>query len=304
VVFHGVALANQTQIVFDDVLPLSPLHPGDADPTDNWITIGELTTYGAAWKRGNPWGLPPPPQPIQPDYLIRGIELWYGGEHYDLDLSIPNAPFWWVNLTNAVAPGEVPTTIRPGSTAFNGTAVVSLPASFQPGVPITVTIISMPRSFVLNYALEHQPPDGWTVLTNSISYGGSFDAARGKVKWGPFFENTPRTNSYQVVPPLDAGAVGRFVGGAAFDGVTADFVGPRETVRNGNPPARFSSVRLSPGGVELTLQGGDGVVTIQSSTDLIEWSPVETLATSGGSVVFMDSSATNRVQSFYRAVWQ
>jgi len=35
VVFHGVALANETQIVFDDVLPLSPLHPGDVSPNDN-----------------------------------------------------------------------------------------------------------------------------------------------------------------------------------------------------------------------------------------------------------------------------
>src|SRR5207249_3377840 len=74
VVFHGVALANETQIIFDDVLPLSPLHPADAGPTDNWLTIGELTTYGAAWKSGHPWGLPPPPKPILPEYLIRGIE--------------------------------------------------------------------------------------------------------------------------------------------------------------------------------------------------------------------------------------
>src|SRR5204863_8390289 len=123
---------------------------------------------------GQPQGLPPPPQPIRPEYQVRAIELWYGGEHYDLHLTITNAPFWWVNLTNAVAPGDVPIAIQPGSGAFNGTAVVSLPPSFQPGVPITVTIISRPDSFVLNYALEDQPPEGWTVLANSISYGGSF----------------------------------------------------------------------------------------------------------------------------------
>jgi len=193
------------------------------------MTISELTTYGAAWKRGDPWGLPPPPQPIQPEYLMRGIELWHGGEHYDLVTSITNAPFWWVNLTNAVAPGDVPIAIQPGSIALNGTAVVSMTNSFQPGVPITVTIISKPNLSVLNYALEDKPPEGWTVTANSISYGGSFDALLGKVKWGPFFENTPRTNSYQVIPPLDAVRLGEFVGGAAFDGQTANFIGERFT---------------------------------------------------------------------------
>src|SRR5207237_3638624 len=158
------------------------------------------------------------------------------------------------------------------------------------------TITSTPDSFVLNYALEDQPPKGWKVLTNSISYGGAFDALRGKVKWGPFFENTPRTNSYQVIPPLDAVA-GRFVfvGGVAFDEQTADFIGPRETVRNG-----FSSVRVLAGGVELTLQGGSGVFTLESSTDLINWSVVRTVPTSGAPVVFLDPSATNRLWSFYR----
>src|SRR5205814_1145692 len=176
--------------------------------------------------------------------------------------------------------------------------------SFQAGVPITVTITATPASSVLNYALEDQPPEGWTVLTNSISYGGAYDVSRGKVKWGPFFENTPRTNSYQVTPPLDAGVVARFVGGAAFDGQTADF-GPREIVRNGNPPPRFSSVRVLPGGVELTVQGGGvGVFTIQSSTDLIGWSLVETLPTAGAPVVFVDPSAANRTRTFYRVLWQ
>ena len=97
----------------------------------------------------------------------------------------------------------------------------------------------------------------------------------------------------------------QFVGGAAFDGQTADSIGPREIVRSGNPPPQFSSVRVLSGGLELTLQGGGvGVFTIQSSTDLIVWDPVATNATSGASVVFLDSSATNRTRCFYRLLWQ
>jgi hypothetical protein len=60
-----------------------------------------------------------------------------------------------------------------------------------------------------------------------------------------------------------------------------------------------------PGGLELTLQGGGaGLFTIQSSTDLIDWNLVGTVPTSGGPVVFVDTSATNRIRSFYRVVWQ
>ena len=57
-------------------------------------------------------------------------------------------------------------------------------------------------------------------------------------------------------------------------------------------------------GVELTLQGGSGVFTLESSTDLINWSLVRTFPTSGGPVVFVDLSATNRTQTFYRLKWQ
>jgi hypothetical protein len=303
--FQGTAFANHSESAVggDHLIDPSQLHPGDVDPLDGWMTIGELTAYGAAWKRGGEWPLPP--QPVQPDYIIRAIELWLGGERYGFDASITNAPFWWVNLTNAVPAGDIPIAIQPGSTTFKGTAVVAMPASFQPGVPFTVTITSTPAASVLNYALEDQPPEGWTVLTDSISYGGSYDALRGKVKWGPFFENFPRTNSYQVSPPLDAGAVGQFVGGAAFDGETAAFIGPRQIVRSGNPPPRFALVRLLPAGLELTLQGGGvGVVKLQSSTDLIVWEPVATNATFGEPVIFVDSSVTNRVRCFYRALWQ
>lgn len=152
--------------------------------------------------------------------------------------------------------------------------------------------------------LEDRPPEGWTVIPASITDGGRFDALRGKVKWGPFSDDTPRTNSYQVIPPLDAGAEGLFVGGVAFDGETADFIGPRLTVRSGNPAPRISAVRILSGGVELTLQGGGGVYTVLRSADLIGWDPAGTVPTAGGPVVFVDTSATNRIRTFYRVLWQ
>jgi len=305
----GVAFADGSPrlLAGDYLLDVVPLHPADISSVDGWMTIGEVTAYVAAWRGGGLWPCvgPDPLGLVRNDFLERAVELWLGGEHYGFDPTLTNAPLWWVNLTNAVPPEEVPIAVRPGSTNAPGTAFVSLPGSFLPGVPITVMIVVRPGPIVLNYAVEDRPPDGWTVLPSSISDGGLFDPLRGKVKWGPFSDNTPRTNSYRVTPPLDAGEVGRFVGGAAFDGQTADFTGPRDTLRSGNPPPRFSSVRLLPGGLELTLQGGgNGVFTVERSTDLIGWTQVGTVPTDGGPVVFTDPSATNRVASFYRVLWQ
>jgi len=304
--FDGIALANEARSAVggDHVIGLSPLHPCDADPIDGWITIGELTAYGAAWKQGDLWGVPSPPQAIQPEYLIRAIELWLGGELYGLDSSFTNAPFWWVNLTNAVPPSDVPVPIQPGSVASDGSAVVTMPQSFQPGVPMTVAITVTPKGGVLNYAAEDRPPEGWEVLPASISVGGGFDALRGKVKWGPFFTNAPLTLSYQVVPPANAGDVGRFVGGAAFDGVTADFVGPREIIRSGDQLPRFTSVRLISDAPELRIQGPAGRVSIESSTNLVNWAPLATLTNNSALPPYVDTSATNRTWNFYRAVWQ
>jgi hypothetical protein len=63
------------------------------------------------------------------------------------------------------------------------------------------------------YAVEDQPPVNWVV--GRISEGGSYDAISRKIKFGPYFDLTPRTLSYEVTPPSTE------TSGATFNGVTS-----------------------------------------------------------------------------------
>lgn len=95
-------------------------------------------------------------------------------------------------------------------------AVRQLPAGYAPGSRFTVTITAGPAANVGVYAVEDGPPAGWTV--GSINNSGSFDAPNGKVKFGPFFDATVRTLTYEVTPPTNATGILTFVGTASGDG--------------------------------------------------------------------------------------
>jgi hypothetical protein len=92
----------------------------------------------------------------------------------------------------------------------------TLPPGYAPGMPFTVTLKAIPNSQVISWAVEDHPPAGWTV--GVISHGGQFDATFGKVKFGPFMNNEPRTLTYAVTPPENAAGIYEFSGSASFDG--------------------------------------------------------------------------------------
>jgi hypothetical protein len=79
-----------------------------------------------------------------------------------------------------------------------------------------VSVEVTPPAGTLAQAVEDEPPDGWTVGT--INSSGVFDAATGKVKWGPFFDASPRTLTYALTPPGSASGRATFTGAASFDG--------------------------------------------------------------------------------------
>lgn len=224
--FTGSSAANGADRLVggDGVLPLVPLHPADNRAPDGWLTVREVTAYGAAWKRGTAWPLAPTTIPSA--YLTRAVELWQHGEYYQFTTNFLTAPQWWIAAglapTNVARPDPLP----PGTNAPNGNAVASAPLSYRPGSPLAIAINILPATNVVAQAVEDQPPAGWQVT--AVSDGGVFDAFTGKVKWGPFFDATPRMLSYAVVPPANATNSAVFYGVAAFDGSPDEIAGQRQ----------------------------------------------------------------------------
>ena len=54
------------------------------------VRIGEVTAYGAAWRRGEVWPVGPAPIPI--NHVTRAAFLWRSGECYRRDASATNVP--------------------------------------------------------------------------------------------------------------------------------------------------------------------------------------------------------------------
>ena len=121
----------------------------------------------------------------------------------------------------------------------------SLPAYFTPGLPFTVTLTVAPDAITHVYALEETPPTNWVV--SAISHGGAFDAAAGKVKWGPFVDALPRALSYQLAPAAGAAGTNSFSGRAIFDDTLVPVGGIRSTVKFPGTLTRTSPPDYLPG---------------------------------------------------------
>ena len=287
----------------DQVFGVVPLHPADTSAVDGWMTIGEMTAYGAAWKRGSPW--PNAPSPIPLGHLTRAVQLWESGETYRFDTNFATAPQWWISSPTNHLSTVTPVPEFPAkAVATNGVSVSAMPKTYQPGVPFTVTLTITPATNIVVYAVEEQAPEGW--LLSAIDLGGGVDAARRKVKWGPFFDSAARTFTYQVTPPADASATGRFLGLGAFDGQIGALAGRRQIFLESetNAPTLGAAKVSADGAVQFALTGlGGESYAIQASTNLLDWSPLATITNLTGTVKFSDSAATNYTQRFFRAVW-
>ena len=104
----------------------------------------------------------------------------------------------------------------------------SLASGYRFGLEFSVTLQTAPASFTSSYAVEDKPPAGWTV--SSISDGGVMDLVQGAVKFGPFFDNNPRTLSYKVLPTtVSSNGIARFNGIGSKDGTDTVIVGTNQT---------------------------------------------------------------------------
>ncbi|MBM3880301.1 MAG: PQQ-like beta-propeller repeat protein [Verrucomicrobia bacterium] len=302
--FAGRFLVNGVRgFVAGDVrLAMAPLHPADLQPIDGWLTMTELTAYGAAWRLGTVWSTPP--SPITAPYLLTAIALWQSGERYRHEPAIPTAPDWWLSAPGEVPGDQWPAGLPPGVVTTNGTVEAEVPAFFEPGIAFTVSLAVTPATGVVVYAVEESPPAGWAV--SEITAGGRHDTWRHKLKWGPYFDAMPRRLAYRLLPPAEPPEVGRFGGGAAFDGAGSATVGRRQTLLKESrvSPEFTSARRVVGGGIEVVLAGIRGeVYVLQASTNLVAWRTVATLTNTLGTVNYHDTAAAATPQRYYRAYW-
>ena len=190
-------------------------HPADTNK-DQMIKIMEVTNYGKAWKNGETW--PVAPNPISISYLTRAGALWKGGEFYRYDKT-QEPPLCWVNSSSKSMQAE--------AFVFNGEveSAASSPAYCEiKGEKVTITVT--PGASVSAYAVEDMIPSGWTVT--GINESGIFDSVNHKVKWGPWFDDSPRTLTYTLVVPSSFTGTATLSGTVSFDGVDTAISGNRQ----------------------------------------------------------------------------
>ncbi len=213
---------SESAVAGDASLEPTSTHPADLD-VNLLLGINEATGYGAAWKQGATWTVPPVPIPV--NYVTRAGFLWRNGEKYRLDPAAGAAPLWWVPDTSPSSPSQA---------ALHGPAPASGARRALDGARITLQVV--PANTVQAQAIEEILPYGFTAT--ELSHGGTYLPAEGRVRWGPFFDHDSRLLSYRIAPPAG------FAGELALRGVfSAD--GTSEPV-GGERLARFGTGPLPP----------------------------------------------------------
>ncbi|MBI5384184.1 MAG: immunoglobulin domain-containing protein [Verrucomicrobia bacterium] len=289
--FTGTASADGVNgpIGGDQHMALVSFHPAevrDSRPANWQMTIDEVTAYASAWRRGLNWIVPPHVIPI--DYVTRAGALWRGGECYQVNPTVTNAPLWWVSCGSEISnlKSQIP---NPVTQRF-------APAAYVPGELLVVTVSVSPAT-AQAYAVAEQLPPGWTVA--SISDGGEFDTVNRTVKWGPFLDAAPRTLSYQATPPSTTGGAVSVAGVASFDG-TSQVISGAALLAEGCRVRVAAPAR--PGPFQLTLTGRPGVrLIIEVSSDLTSWTALGEVTLDVAPAFFDDPAATQFPQRFYRA---
>ncbi|HEY5909286.1 MAG TPA: hypothetical protein VJA21_01640 [Verrucomicrobiae bacterium] len=290
--FSGQASADgiNSPIAGDQCQVLAGCFPADLDPADQRISIGELTAYGAAWRRGSNWLCHAHGIPI--DYVTRAAFLWRGGECYQVISSVTNEPLWWARCESGSP--LLPDQRRAKSLGWTERRT---PAFFVPGEPLTVTLAAAPAASTAGYAVEDKPPAGWVV--SDVSSGGQFDAQNGNVKWGPFLDNISRTLTYRATPPPTARGPASFVGMSSSDGLSARINGCGELGESCR--LRVEGEPIS-GQFHFTFNGRTGAsFVLEISNDLMIWTPWTTVSNAQGTLSFTSRVRPDTPQQFFRA---
>ena len=104
-----------------------------------------------------------------------------------------------------------------------------------------VSLQTSPPAGTAAYSVADQPPPGWTI--GATSDNGVFDGTNRRIHFGPFFDDTPRTLTYEVTPPLSQTGAVRFLGSSSADGWANAVGGAASLVLLPAHPADFNPVQ-------------------------------------------------------------
>lgn len=140
---------------------------------------------------------------------------------------------------------------------FPGTLFRRIATDYVPGQTIPVELQATPAANVVAYAVEESVPAGWSAA--AVSHGGFWDAASGRVKWGPFIESPAiaRTLSFSLTPPTNSSGTKTLSGRAIFDATDVPAVGPQALPRRASTLTATISAAYHPGAAfPVTLIAG------------------------------------------------
>lgn len=164
------------------------------------------------------------------DGSVKSVEFFANDQSIGSGISLGGIMFRleWTNP----APGDYSLTAKAtdieGASKVSGAVQVTvvdapivvtrqLPKFYRPGGKLRARLLVEPGLDVQTYIVEDRPPEGWIV--SRISQGGTFDAATGLVKFGPFTDARRRVLGYQLTIPDSATGPQTFSGKAVADDV-------------------------------------------------------------------------------------
>lgn len=290
VLFEVVGSADGSDTHYYKILIPNVPHPADLNPDYELpyfqMDVNEVTAYAAAWLKGASWISAPTNIPA--NYVTRAGALWKNGSDYVLSPSAGAAPMWWVNTNTVIS--------RVGRMMISGahSAVRSID-----GLNATISIDLAANATV--YAVEETIPPGFSAT--SISDGGTLDMNHNQIKWGPFFDNSPRTLKYILQSPVGFAGSVAVSGIVSIDGNDLDITG--DSSFNNTVIVEEAQLELEkfPG---LIINGTLGArYRIESSDSLspAQWIILDTITLTNNPQYWLDGRAPLiQAQRFYRAV--
>jgi hypothetical protein len=175
---------------------------------ENWpvgFTVSNISEFGAVDSVNNKikWGPFLDNQSRTITYTLTPVEGYKGAKALNGWISVDG--------TNTQIQGD-------RHIVFSGTPDISKGERkvLQSSDPIEISLSIQPLNETNAYAVEELIPEGLSVV--SISDQGLIDASNNKIKWGPFFDNTPRTLIYTISAPDSYSGTVVLTGFISFDG--------------------------------------------------------------------------------------